>query len=157
VTFGQAHSRPRALESHILYTNRRGFSQGSAFWRSHRYVSSHRGVIPKNPLILGTSMGISSLIVYGRISAQEKRITTLDSSKCASRQDTQQCAVVKTKISGYCKGQTYKSLFQRQIYSQISKHSRKSVIFQFQNSFQFQFIYDLFFSLKFQFHKSIQL
>jgi hypothetical protein len=41
-------------------------------------------------------MGISSLNVYIRISAQEKRMTTLDSSKCASRQDTQY-AIVKTK------------------------------------------------------------
>jgi hypothetical protein len=54
-----------------------------------------RGVIPQKPLILGTSIGISSLNVYRRISAQEKRIMTLDSSKCASRQDTQ-CAIVKT-------------------------------------------------------------
>jgi hypothetical protein len=54
------------------------------------------GVIPEKPLILEPSMGIPSLNVYGRISAQEKRITTLNSSKCASRQDTQ-CAVVKAK------------------------------------------------------------
>ena len=27
----QAHSRPRTLESHILYINRRGFGQGCAF------------------------------------------------------------------------------------------------------------------------------
>jgi hypothetical protein len=35
---------------------------------------------------------------------------TLDSSKCASRQDTQ-CAVVKTKGWGHCRGQTYKVCF----------------------------------------------
>jgi hypothetical protein len=48
---------------------------------------------PKTPHF-GTPMGISSLNVYGRISAQKKRMmTTLDSSKCTSRQDTQ-CVVV---------------------------------------------------------------
>jgi hypothetical protein len=82
------------------------------------------GSYPQKPLILGPSMGIPSLNVYGRISAQEQRMTTLDSSKCASRQDTQ-CAVVKTEGWGHCRGQTYISLFQRQIYSQISKYSRK--------------------------------
>jgi hypothetical protein len=41
------------------------------------------GVFPEK--ILGTPMGIPSLNVYGRISAHEKRMTTLDSSKCASR------------------------------------------------------------------------
>jgi hypothetical protein len=102
----------------MLYINRRGSGQGCAFWGSHRYVSSHGGVIPEKPLILGPSMGIPSLNVYGRISAQDKHITTLDSSKCASRQDTQ-CAIVKTEGWGHCRGQTYKSLFQRQIYSQI--------------------------------------
>jgi hypothetical protein len=83
--------------------------------------------IPQKPLIFGPSMGIPSLNVYGRISAQEKHITTLDSSTCASRQDTQ-CAIVKTKGWGHCRGQTYRSLFQRQIYSQISKYSRKCQI-----------------------------
>jgi hypothetical protein len=81
------------------------------------------GVIPPNPLILGTSMGTPSFNVYGRILAQEKHITTLDSSKCASRQDTL-CAIVKIKKWGHCKGQNSKSLFQRQIASQISNHSR---------------------------------
>jgi hypothetical protein len=102
----------------MLYTNRRGSGQGCAFWGSHRYVSSLGGVIPEKPLILGPPMGIPSLNVYGRISAQDKHITTLDSSNCASRQDTQ-CAIVKTEGWGHCRGQTYKSLFQRQIYSQI--------------------------------------
>jgi hypothetical protein len=41
-------------------------------------------------------MGISSLNVYRRISAQKKHITTLDSIKCASRQDTQN-AIVKSE------------------------------------------------------------
>jgi hypothetical protein len=63
---------------------------------SHRYVSSHGGVILRKPLILGPSMGIPSLNVYGRISAEDKHITTLDSSKCVSRQDTQ-CAIVKAE------------------------------------------------------------
>jgi hypothetical protein len=74
---------------------------------------------PKNPNF-GAVNGSPSLKVYRRISAQEKRIMTLDSSICASRQDTQ-CAIVKTKGWGHCRGQTYKSLFQ----SQISKLSRK--------------------------------
>jgi hypothetical protein len=77
---------------------------------SHRYVSSRRGVIPQKPLILETSMMISSLNVYGRISVQEKRITTLDSSKCASWQDTQ-CAIIKTKGWGHCVGQITKVCF----------------------------------------------
>jgi hypothetical protein len=68
-------------------------------------------------------MGIPSLNVHGRISAQEKHITTLDSSKCSSRQDTQR-AVVTTMGWDHYRGQTDKSLFQRQIYSQISKGSR---------------------------------
>ena len=81
---GQAHSRPRALEYHILYINRRGFGQGCAFGGSHRYISSHLGVIPPKPLILGTPMGISSINVYGRISAKKIHIMTFDGSKCAS-------------------------------------------------------------------------
>jgi hypothetical protein len=91
---------------------------------SHRYVSSHGEVIPEKPQIMGPSIGIPSLNVYRRISAQGKRMTTLYSSKCASRQDAQ-CAVVKTEGWGHYRGQTCDSLFQRQIYSQISKHSRK--------------------------------
>jgi hypothetical protein len=39
------------------------------------------------------------LNVYGRISAQDKHIMTLDSSKCASRQDTQ------TEGWGHCRSQ----------------------------------------------------
>jgi hypothetical protein len=124
VTSRASASRPRALEPHMLYINRRGFSQGCAFWGSHWDISSRGGVIPKKSLILGPSMGIPSLNVYRRISAKDKHITMLDSSKCASRQNTQ-CAIVKTEGWGHCRGQTYKSLFQRQIYCQISKHSRK--------------------------------
>jgi hypothetical protein len=85
---GQAHSRSQALESHILYFNRRSFGQGCVFWDSHRYISSHKEAVPPKTLSLGIPMAISSLNVYGRISAQEKRLTMLDSSKCASRQDT---------------------------------------------------------------------
>jgi hypothetical protein len=45
-------------------------------------------------------MGISGLNIYGHISAQEKRIMTLDdSSKCTSPQDTQ-CATVKKLRDG---------------------------------------------------------
>jgi hypothetical protein len=121
---GQAHSRPRALQPHVLYINRRGSGQGGAFWGSHRYVLSFGGVIPQKPLIFGPPMGIPSLNVYGHISAQDRLITTLNSSNYASRQDTQ-CAIVKNEGWGHCRGQTYKSLFQRQIYSQIWNHSRK--------------------------------
>jgi hypothetical protein len=118
-----AQPTPSAGAPHIIHQSTHS-GQGGAFWGSHRYVSSHGGVIPQKPLILGTSMGVPSLNVYVRISAQEKHITTLDSSKCASRQDTQ-CAIVKIKGWGHYRGQTYKSFFQRQIYSQISKHTRK--------------------------------
>ena len=45
----QAHSRPQALESHILYINRRGFGQGCAFEGSHRYISSRGELPPKYP------------------------------------------------------------------------------------------------------------
>jgi hypothetical protein len=38
----------------------------------------------------------------------------------------------------------------------VHKLSQRPVIFQFQNSRQFQFIYVLFFSVKFQFHTSVQ-
>jgi hypothetical protein len=72
---------------------------------------------PKN-LHFGAPMGIPSLNVYERISAQDKHITTPDSSNCASRQDTQ-CAIVKHEGWGHCRGQTYKSFFQSQIYSHI--------------------------------------
>jgi hypothetical protein len=82
------------------------------------------GSYPQKPLILGPSMGIPSLNVYGRISTQEKHITTLDSSKCASRQGTQ-CPIVKIKGWGHYRGQTYKSLFQRKIYSEISNQCRQ--------------------------------
>jgi hypothetical protein len=121
---GQTHSRPRTLEPHMLGTNRRGSGQGCAFWGSHRYDSSLGGVIPEKPLILGPPMGIPSLNVYEPISAQDEHITTLDSSNCAYRQDTQ-CATVKTERWGHWRGQTYKSMFQSQIYSQIWNHSRK--------------------------------
>jgi hypothetical protein len=62
-------------------------------------TSHPMGSYRQKPLILGTSMGIASLNVYGRISAQKKRIITLDGSKSASRQDTQY-ALVNGVISG---------------------------------------------------------
>ena len=119
---GQAHSRPRALEYLILYINRRGSGQGCAFGGSHRYISSHLGVIPPKPLILATPMGIPSINVYGRISAKKTHIMTLDGSKCASRQDSQ-CAIRKIRGWGHFRGQIYKSFFQRQIYSHYKNHS----------------------------------
>jgi hypothetical protein len=118
-----AQPTPSARASHIIHQSTRFWSR-KCLLGSHRYVSSHGAVIPEKPLILGLSMGIPSLNVYGRISAQDKHMTTLDSSKCASRQDTQY-AIVKIERWGHCRGQTYKSLFQRQIYSQISKYCRK--------------------------------
>jgi hypothetical protein len=60
VLFG---SRPRALESHIIYINWHGSGQGCAFGGSHRYISSHGGVIPPKPFILG--IGFSGLNVTG--------------------------------------------------------------------------------------------
>jgi hypothetical protein len=74
------------------------------------------GELSPKPLILGPSMEIPSVNVYGRISAKQKCITTLYSSKFASRRDTQ-CAIVKTKGWGHCRSQTYNSLFRRQIYA----------------------------------------
>ena len=62
------------------------------------------GVIPHKPLIFGTSMGISSLNVYGRISAQKKRIIMLYGSKCASWQGTH-CAIIKIRGWGHFRGQ----------------------------------------------------
>jgi hypothetical protein len=60
----QAHSRPPVLEPHI---NRRGFGQGCAF--GSLIDTSHLiGELSPKTLILGTSIGISSLNVYGRIS-----------------------------------------------------------------------------------------
>jgi hypothetical protein len=90
----QAHNRPPALGSHILYINRRDSGQGCAFEGSHRYISSHEELSPENPSF-GDVKGISSVNVYGRISAQKKHVVTLDGSKCTSRQDTQ-CAIVKS-------------------------------------------------------------
>jgi hypothetical protein len=97
-----AQPTPNARVPHIKH-------QSTRFWSRMCFlrVSSIRlipwRVIPQNPLILGTSLGISSLNVYGRISAQEKHITTLNSSKCASRQNTH-CAIVKTKEWGSLQG-----------------------------------------------------
>jgi hypothetical protein len=122
--WANAQPTPNA-QAHMLYTNRRGSGQGCAFWGSHRYISSLEGVIPEKPLFFGPPMGIPSLNVYGRIAAPDKHITTLDGSNCASRQNTQ-CAIVKTEGWGHYRGQTYKSLFQTQIYRQIWNHSRKS-------------------------------
>jgi hypothetical protein len=59
------------------------------------------GVIPEKPFCLVLPMGIPSLNVYGRISAQDKHISTLDGSNCASRHDTQ-CAIVKSEGWGHC-------------------------------------------------------
>ena len=118
---GQAHSRPRALKYHILYINRRGSGQGCAFGGSHRYISSHGGVIPKKPLIFGTPMGISSINVYGHISAKKIHIMTLDGLKCASRQDSQ-CAIRKIRGWGHFRGQIYKS-FTGKFTAIINMHS----------------------------------
>jgi hypothetical protein len=110
-----AQPTPSARSPHIIHQSTR-FWPRKCLWESHRYVSSLGGVIPENPSFWGRQWGIPSLNVYGLISAQEKRMTTLDILKCASRRDTQ-CAVVKTEGWGHCRGQTYKSLFQGQIYS----------------------------------------
>jgi hypothetical protein len=102
---------PSARASHIIHQSTRFRPRRCLLGvPSIRLISW--GSYPQNPSFLGTSMGIPSLNIYGRISAQEKHITTLDSSKCASRQHTQ-CEIMKTKRWGYCRGQTFKSLFQR--------------------------------------------
>jgi hypothetical protein len=121
--WANAQPTPNARTPRVIHQSTR-FRPRTCLLGSHQYLSSHGGVIPEKPLILGPSMRIPRLIVYGRISAQDKHITTLDSSKCASRQDTQ-CTTVKTEGWGNFRGQTHKSLFQRQIYSQLSKHSRR--------------------------------
>ena len=87
---------------------------------SHWYISS-RGELPQQPLSFRTSMGYGDFLLKrlrARISAHRKRIRTLDGSKCAFRQDTQ-CAIRKIRGWGHFKYQIYKSLFQRQNYSQI--------------------------------------
>jgi hypothetical protein len=101
VTCGaNAQPTPNARAQHVIHQSTR-FRPRMCLLGSHRYDSSHGGVIPQKPLILGPPMGIPSLNVYGRISEQDKHITTLDSSNCASRQDTH-CAIIKTERSGHC-------------------------------------------------------
>jgi hypothetical protein len=74
-----AQPTPSAQVPHIIHPSTR-FQPRMCHLGSHRYLSSHEGVIPKKPLIFGTSMGISSLNVYWSILAQKKHITTLDNS-----------------------------------------------------------------------------
>ena len=54
---GQAHSRPRALEYHILYINRRGSGQGCAF--GGLIDTSHPiwELLPQNPSFWGLQWG----------------------------------------------------------------------------------------------------
>jgi hypothetical protein len=86
---GQAHSRPER-SSPTYYTSIDADSAKDVPFGGLIDTSYPKGVIPQKPLLLGTSMNISicSLNVYGRISAQDKHITKLESSKCASLQDT---------------------------------------------------------------------
>jgi hypothetical protein len=114
--WANAQPTPNARRPHVVHQSTR-FRPRMCLLE----VSSIRlilwGVIPEKRLIFGPQMGIPSLNVYGRISAQDKHITTLDSSNCASRQNTQ-CAIVKTEGWGHCRGQTYKSLLQPNLKSQ---------------------------------------
>jgi hypothetical protein len=102
----QAHSRLWELESHIIYVNQRGFSQGCAFWESRRYIPYDWIATPQKTHIFGTPVGISSLHVYCCISAQKKQIITLYGLKCASQQNTQ-CAIRKRRGWGHFRGQNY--------------------------------------------------
>jgi hypothetical protein len=69
-------------------------------------MSHFMGSYAQKPLILGSPTVITSLNVHGPISAQKKRIMTLDSSKCACRQDTQ-CPIVKNREWGSFQDQIY--------------------------------------------------
>ena len=97
---GQAHSRPRMCLWGLIDT-------------SHPV-----GSYSQKPLIFGTSMGIYSLNVYALISAQKKRIRTLDSPKCATRQDTQ-CAIRKRWIGSF-----QRSNLQKFVSKPNSNHNR---------------------------------
>ena len=84
---------PSARVPHIIHQSTR-FRPKMCLWRVSSLYLIPWGNYPPKSLIFWTSMGISSLNVYARISAQKKRIITLDGSKCASRQDTK-CAIRK--------------------------------------------------------------
>jgi hypothetical protein len=63
----------------------------SKFWPENSWLylvdTSHpMEELPQETVILGTAMGTSSLNVYGHNSALKKRIKTIDSTKCASRE-----------------------------------------------------------------------
>jgi hypothetical protein len=81
---------------HIIHQSTRFRSRSCHFGGLSDTSHPMAELSPKKTLIFGTSTRISSLKVYGRISAQEKHITTLDGSKCASRQDTR-CSVLRTE------------------------------------------------------------
>jgi hypothetical protein len=71
-------------------------------------TSHPMGINPKK-LILGSSVGISSLNVYGRISAKQKHIIMLDGSKCTFRQDTM-CNLKKLR-GGVISGVKFTTVF----------------------------------------------
>jgi hypothetical protein len=101
---GQAHSRPRVLESSVIHQST-WFRPRMCLWGFHRYILSHGELSFKKSLILRSSMGISSLNAYAPISAQKKRIVyMLDGSKCSSRQDTHCATDVKSRERGHFSG-----------------------------------------------------
>jgi hypothetical protein len=124
--FYSASAQPTpSFESLILHINRRGSGQGCTFGGLID-TSIPMGELSPKTLHFGDSNGdfkLKRLRAYLGTEETED-IMTIDSSKCASWQDTQ-CAIVKTEELSHCRGQTHKSLFQRQIYSQSSKHCRK--------------------------------
>ena len=58
---GIAHNKNGWADIHQLYVKRRGLTQGSAFWGSHRHHFTLRREIFQNPPNLGLGIGISSL------------------------------------------------------------------------------------------------
>jgi hypothetical protein len=66
---GQVDSRPRALKSYILYINQHSFVKDVPLGGLSNIFSSHGELSPKTPNS-GTSLGISSLNVFGHVSAQ---------------------------------------------------------------------------------------
>ena len=103
---------------HVIHQSTR-FRPRMCLWEGLIDTSYPMGSCPPKPPHFRTSMGISSINVYGCISAKKKHFITLDGSKCASRQDSQ-CAIRKIRGWGHFRRQIYKiykRLFQRQIYS----------------------------------------
>jgi hypothetical protein len=86
---GVCWARAQRRQSLVSHINRRGWGQGCASLGFYRYISSHRKLLLKTPHS-GDGLRISGSNVFTPYtSAQKKRIETLYSSKCATRQSTQ--------------------------------------------------------------------